>query len=732
MKTVFIATGFPENRTKMLRKCGNDEKGFEVDDIDGKFVLTESIHDKYSLRPLVIAPICLVQFVMWYDFIGQKESGKFIKKNPHIQTSGYLNLSKIKTEEKIIVCQDSIDCPPAKNSELLMPEYILLINNKVMRRRSYAAVIRRHKFKQELNPHEFFYSELLLFRPWFNETELFEKSVEMCQKLYNECDINNKVETEKLVTKVDLVQRGLFPHKLDVQEGREMVEKFEFDKNEETAIELDPDGHQKFDDDAEISWKEAIEYTGLHPDEMNDDIEMRKSLIPDKWHQLIDVMDTEELLNATRELVNEQRIALNIVLGYCKNLKKSLVYQYYDIPQPPLLAVHGGAGTGKSTLIRVMSQWIERTLQMPGEEFNCPYVMRAAPTGMAASNIGGVTLHSAFNLNFGHNYIPLSDKKRDILRHRFKNVRILIIDEFSMVKSNQLYQIHQRLCEIKQSTRPFGSISVILFGDLMQLKPIKGSYIFEEPKQGKYKEIYNIFPLWNMFETIDLEENHRQGEDKSYADLLNRLRFKSKDEQLSSEDLDMLKSRVLSCNNTEEIMKIYGKNITVNLENTRRLNNLKTMLYKIEAIHTPHNRNVKINLDGTIEDTAFLNQINIKEGARVMIIDNINTPDGLTNGAQGTLEKILEENGKVRYMMIKFENKNIGREQRIKFKFLNSKCNLDELVPIERVNFSYPLGNVEKNHAARASLLQFPVKLSWALTAHRVSNNFEPSFYLTF
>ena len=65
VRTVFITTGFPENRSKMLRKCGNeDEKGFEVDDNDGKFVLTESIHDKYSLRPLVIALICLVQFVM--------------------------------------------------------------------------------------------------------------------------------------------------------------------------------------------------------------------------------------------------------------------------------------------------------------------------------------------------------------------------------------------------------------------------------------------------------------------------------------------------------------------------------------------------------------------------------------------------------------------------------------------------------------------------------------------
>ena len=64
-----------------------------------------------------------------------------------------------------------------------------------------------------------------------------------------------------MLTKIEIVQRGLFPHRLDVQEGREMVEKFEFDKSEETAIELDPDGQQMMNDDEDISWEEANEYT---------------------------------------------------------------------------------------------------------------------------------------------------------------------------------------------------------------------------------------------------------------------------------------------------------------------------------------------------------------------------------------------------------------------------------------------------------------------------------------
>ena len=94
--------------------------------------------------------------------------------------------------------------------------------------------------------------------------------------------------------------------------------------------------------------------------------------------------------------------------------------------------------------------------------------------------------------------------------------------------------------------------------------------------------------------------------------------------------------------------------------------------------------------------------------------------DVLTNGAQGTITKILTDNSKVRYIFIKFDNKKVGRLQRQKFKFLSSKCDLSEVTPVERISFSYTLGDTSKNHAARATVLQFPLRLCWALTAHKV------------
>ena len=254
----------------------------------------------------------------------------------------------------------------------------------------------------------------------------------------------------------------------------------------------------------------------------------------------------------------------------------------------------------------------------------------------------------------------------------------------------------------------------------MQLKPIRGDYIFEQPKYGQLKDVYEVFNLWEQFKCIVLEQNHRQGEDRIYAELLGRIRFKELEESLSEEDLALLKSRCIQPENEETTLQIFCKNKTVNLVNEVRLNQIHSRLYTIEAKHIPSNRNVTVKSAGTIEETAFLQTLNLKVGARVMLIHNINTMDGLTNGAQGMVAEILAKDNRVRYILVKFDNPNIGNEQRRKFNRLPSVTRNPGLTPIERFSFSYTLGDVRKDHGARATLLQFPLKLSWACTSHKV------------
>ena len=106
-----------------------------------------------------------------------------------------------------------------------------------------------------------------------------------------------------------------------------------------------------------------------------------------------------------------------------------------------------------------------------------------------------------------------------------KNLQVVIIDEISMVKVDMLYQLDLRLQEIKEKIgTPFGGVSILAFGDMMQLKPCLGRYIFEEPQNEDFKTTHRLAPRWQMFSSVLLEKNHRQGKDKEYADLLNRIR----------------------------------------------------------------------------------------------------------------------------------------------------------------------------------------------------------------
>merc|ERR1712074_269366 len=106
--------------------------------------------------------------------------------------------------------------------------------------------------------------------------------------------------------------------------------------------------------------------------------------------------------------------------------------------------IHGGAGSGKSTLINVISQYFHQIMLRDGDDLDCPYVLLSAFTGTAAANIEGQTLHTLFSFNFGGGYLSLSDKMRDEKRNLYKNLKMLIIDEISLVDIDMFYKIDLR------------------------------------------------------------------------------------------------------------------------------------------------------------------------------------------------------------------------------------------------------------------------------------------------
>ena len=192
------------------------------------------------------------------------------------------------------------------------------------------------------------------------------------------------------------------------------------------------------------------------------------------------------MLMDARRLDEYQKKVLNIAIKFAQDLvisKKGIVSN----PTAPLLMVHGGAGSGKSTVNKVISQFVHHILRKEGDEIDCPYVILSAFTGSAASNINGQTLHTLFSFNFGSGYQSLSDKNRDLKRALYKNLKVLIIDEISLVDADMLYKIDLRLREITQKDRPFGNVAIFAFRDMMQIKPVKGRYIMECPKSRKFE-----------------------------------------------------------------------------------------------------------------------------------------------------------------------------------------------------------------------------------------------------
>lgn len=142
--------------------------------------------------------------------------------------------------------------------------------------------------------------------------------------------------------------------------------------------------------------------------------------------------------------------------------------------------ISGGAGVGKSYLTRPIIDWLNCC---------CPIVcgkspvMVCASTGTAARNILGITIHSALYLPVQHgnepNFYELSGKSLKKLRFIYSYVHTLIIDEISMVSAKTFEYIHRRLTSIKDNDKPFGNLNVIVIGDFLQLRPVKGKYAFE-------------------------------------------------------------------------------------------------------------------------------------------------------------------------------------------------------------------------------------------------------------
>ena len=330
-------------------------------------------------------------------------------------------------------------------------------------------------------------------------------------------------------------------------------------------------------------------------------------------------------------------------------------------------------------------------------------------------------MHSAFDFKFGLEHRALNDKGLAKFRENFKHLKLLIIDEVSLLGSDMLYKIHLRLCEVLQVNVKnfFANISVVLVGDLLQLPPVNASYVFKKPRNSHFSS--DVCSLWDSFEPIILQKNHRQGEGKAWASLLNRFR----EGEISEEDKKVLQSRLTENAHLEQdTMHIMYTNLEVAKHNDEVLKTIEAPLVTIKAKLT--GPKAQISTDGRVASTQFLETLKIKQGARCVLTWNVSTVDDLVNGSSGTIVGIefkkLSKDKNVEAIIVSLDDKNAGQNQRQKYKRLSEKYKSVNGTPILRHELEYnvPKGKGSSSHEASAKVEQFPIRIFYASTAHKM------------
>ena len=338
----------------------------------------------------------------------------------------------------------------------------------------------------------------------------------------------------------------------------------------------------------------------------------------------------------------------------------------------------GAAGTGKTTLLeRVKNQLSLKK-------------MVVAPTGIAALNIGGTTINSAFRIGF--DTIPVITKSKD---PRFvkllRNLELLIIDEVSMVRAPMLDAISQSLQIHRNSEEPFGGVHVLACGDLFQLPPIikesEERIIYE-----KYDSVYffdsHSFKEMKAINFFELTESFRQEEDQKFCELLNNIRI--------GKDLEPTISQINSNCFDPTLESDFYMTLTSRKKRAEELNEYK--LGHIEG----QEEVIKSKESGDLNenDLPAPRELKIKVGANVMFIKN--DPEGRwVNGTLGTVAECLDK-----------------KKKHIKIK-INNKTHKVEREEWNKVRFTYDDDSDEVLEEVVSSFKQFPIKLGWAVTIHK-------------
>lgn len=333
----------------------------------------------------------------------------------------------------------------------------------------------------------------------------------------------------------------------------------------------------------------------------------------------------------------------------------------------------GKAGTGKSTFLTYFRKHTKKNIAV------------VAPTGVAALNVSGQTIHSFFRMK--PKFVDVKEIK-SVRSEVIKKLDLLIIDEISMVRADVFDGIDHTLRRTRKCSEPFGGVQVCVIGDLFQLPPVVGRAEMEFYRERYESPFFFCTDAYREgnFHNLQFSTIHRQN-DEEFIEILNQIRSGECDE----ETLKTLNGRVIArATPAPGTLVLCTTNALAESINQTKLNHLSGELKCYDG-----SMSGTFNVNG--DRLPAPQELRLKEGAQVMLTKN--DPEGRwVNGSLGTVEAMKKD-----AIMVRVDGE-CYRVEAEKWKTLGYEYDEDEEKIVEKTLGSYT---------------QFPLTLAWAITIHK-------------
>jgi exonuclease III len=484
------------------------------------------------------------------------------------------------------------------------------------------------------------------------------------------------------------------------------------------------------------------------------------------------MLPTSEYENLINSLNLKQRLYLTHLINHVRYNHSVEGEESYKEPEMTRARysqffhfVTGGAGVGKSKLIEAIYQSLVREFDKDRDrDMSTPSVLLCAPTGKAAFLIKGQTLHTAFQLPVSQRgsdgLTHLSSEIASSMKNALKDLRVIIIDEISMVGTSTFSWVDSRLRSIFSfdHKKPFGGKSIIVFGDFLQLPPVMASPLYSTRLSRSENQISSLFTgrLWPLFQVHKLDQIMRQRDDLQFAIALNNMATGT----MTNEDINLIQSRVIQLSR-QDLDKIAANEITLVPSSSLISNGSSIHLFHSNERVTATNNQVLTSLNsegavsvafdrvtGSCKNQTAINRllyrgreevslaatmglaksILLKVGGKYMITTNVNTADGLVNGVTGILKRIdygrLEADRsntlstkKPLRIWVELDEERAGREARRQQSAIRRSTAAEDIwtmiVPHTTIIRRNSKSNIQLHRT------QFPVVAAEALTIHK-------------